>query len=96
MSSTLRSDGFIYDYMDPPLFWEMIMINLVVIRQSFYYGNSFSLSPQVFVCSLQPRHSLYHVCCPLFLSSLVEMIDFFPVSPLWQLSASTLRVQVAV
>ncbi|KAE9546066.1 hypothetical protein FO519_010722, partial [Halicephalobus sp. NKZ332] len=31
------SDGFLYDYLDPPLFWEMIIIDLVVIRQSFYY-----------------------------------------------------------
>lgn len=32
------SDGFLYDYLDPPLFWEMIVIDLVVARQSFYYG----------------------------------------------------------
>lgn len=31
------SDGFLYDYLDPPLFWEMIILDLVVIRQSFYY-----------------------------------------------------------
>lgn len=31
------SDGFLYDYLDPPLFWEMIIVHLVVIRQSFYY-----------------------------------------------------------
>lgn len=32
------SNGFLYDYLDPPLFWEMIVIDLVVTRQSFYYG----------------------------------------------------------
>ncbi|VDL76756.1 unnamed protein product [Nippostrongylus brasiliensis] len=36
--STVKSDGFLYDYLDPPLFWEMIIIDLVVERQSFYYG----------------------------------------------------------
>ncbi|KAK6754846.1 hypothetical protein RB195_013682 [Necator americanus] len=35
--STVKSDGFLYDYLDPPLFWEMIIIDLVVERQSFYY-----------------------------------------------------------
>lgn len=35
--SHIMSDGFLYDYLDPPLFWEMIIIDLVVIRQSFYY-----------------------------------------------------------
>jgi hypothetical protein len=31
------SEGFLYDYLDPPLFWEMIVIDLVLVRQSFYY-----------------------------------------------------------
>uniref|UniRef100_A0A158Q2J0 Neur_chan_LBD domain-containing protein n=1 Tax=Dracunculus medinensis TaxID=318479 RepID=A0A158Q2J0_DRAME len=35
--SNIASDGFLYDYLDPPLFWEMIIMNLVVVRQSFYY-----------------------------------------------------------
>ena len=35
--SHIMSDGFLYDYLDPPLFWEMIVIDLVVARQSFYY-----------------------------------------------------------
>ncbi|CAJ0582068.1 unnamed protein product, partial [Mesorhabditis spiculigera] len=35
--STIKSDGFLYDYLDPPLHWEMIIMELVVIRQSFYY-----------------------------------------------------------
>ncbi|KAI1723273.1 neurotransmitter-gated ion-channel ligand binding domain-containing protein [Ditylenchus destructor] len=35
--SHIMSDGFLYDYLDPPLFWEMIVIDLVVVRQSFYY-----------------------------------------------------------
>uniref|UniRef100_A0A914HCW4 Neurotransmitter-gated ion-channel ligand-binding domain-containing protein n=1 Tax=Globodera rostochiensis TaxID=31243 RepID=A0A914HCW4_GLORO len=35
--SHITSDGFLYDYLDPPLFWEMIVIDLVVARQSFYY-----------------------------------------------------------
>ncbi|CAI5450464.1 unnamed protein product [Caenorhabditis angaria] len=35
--SSVKSDGFLYDYLDPPLFWEMIIIELVVARQSFYY-----------------------------------------------------------
>uniref|UniRef100_A0AC35G6Z8 Neurotransmitter-gated ion-channel ligand-binding domain-containing protein n=1 Tax=Panagrolaimus sp. PS1159 TaxID=55785 RepID=A0AC35G6Z8_9BILA len=35
--SHIMSDGFLYDYLDPPLFWEMIILDLVVIRQSFYY-----------------------------------------------------------
>ncbi|CAB3397308.1 unnamed protein product [Caenorhabditis bovis] len=37
MNSSVRSDGFLYDYLDPPLFWEMIIITLVMRRQSFYY-----------------------------------------------------------
>uniref|UniRef100_A0A8R1HUY6 Neurotransmitter-gated ion-channel ligand-binding domain-containing protein n=1 Tax=Caenorhabditis japonica TaxID=281687 RepID=A0A8R1HUY6_CAEJA len=36
-NSSVHSDGFLYDYLDPPLFWEMIIITLVVKRQSFYY-----------------------------------------------------------
>lgn len=36
--SGIAADGFLYDYLDPPLFWEMIVIDLVLIRQSFYYG----------------------------------------------------------
>uniref|UniRef100_A0AC35U184 Neur_chan_LBD domain-containing protein n=1 Tax=Rhabditophanes sp. KR3021 TaxID=114890 RepID=A0AC35U184_9BILA len=35
--STVTADGFLYDYLDPPLFWEMIIIDLVMVRQSFYY-----------------------------------------------------------
>uniref|UniRef100_A0A7E4UVV3 Neur_chan_LBD domain-containing protein n=1 Tax=Panagrellus redivivus TaxID=6233 RepID=A0A7E4UVV3_PANRE len=35
--SHIMSDGFLYDYLDPPLYWEMVIIDLVVIRQSFYY-----------------------------------------------------------
>uniref|UniRef100_A0A914KR64 Neurotransmitter-gated ion-channel ligand-binding domain-containing protein n=1 Tax=Meloidogyne incognita TaxID=6306 RepID=A0A914KR64_MELIC len=35
--SHITSDGFLYDYLDPPLFWEMIVIDLVVSRQRFYY-----------------------------------------------------------
>ncbi|VDO53253.1 unnamed protein product [Haemonchus placei] len=35
--SSVKSNGFLYDYLDPPLFWEMIIIDLVVERQSFYY-----------------------------------------------------------
>ncbi|VDN05438.1 unnamed protein product [Thelazia callipaeda] len=35
--STVVSDGFLYDYLDPPLFWEMIIMDLVLVRQSFYY-----------------------------------------------------------
>ncbi|CAI4231637.1 unnamed protein product [Auanema sp. JU1783] len=35
--SKVESNGFLYDYLDPPLFWEMIIIDLVVERQSFYY-----------------------------------------------------------
>ncbi|CAJ0925391.1 unnamed protein product, partial [Mesorhabditis belari] len=35
--STIKSDGFLYDYLDPPLHWEMIIMELVVHRQSFYY-----------------------------------------------------------
>ncbi|KAL3085156.1 hypothetical protein niasHS_010225 [Heterodera schachtii] len=35
--SHITSDGFLYDYLDPPLFWEMVVIDLVVGRQSFYY-----------------------------------------------------------
>uniref|UniRef100_A0A183DPD8 Neur_chan_memb domain-containing protein n=1 Tax=Gongylonema pulchrum TaxID=637853 RepID=A0A183DPD8_9BILA len=27
----------LYDYLDPPLFWEMIIMDLVLVRQSFYY-----------------------------------------------------------
>ncbi|KAK0411126.1 hypothetical protein QR680_005497 [Steinernema hermaphroditum] len=33
----IMSDGFLYDYLDPPLFWEMVIMDLVVVRQSFYY-----------------------------------------------------------
>ncbi|CAO4382033.1 unnamed protein product [Caenorhabditis nigoni] len=36
-NSSVHSDGFLYDYLDPPLFWEMIIITLVMKRQSFYY-----------------------------------------------------------
>ncbi|VDM13107.1 unnamed protein product [Wuchereria bancrofti] len=35
--SNIVSDSFLYDYLDPPLFWEMIIMDLVLIRQSFYY-----------------------------------------------------------
>ncbi|MCP9262792.1 Acetylcholine receptor subunit alpha-type des-2 [Dirofilaria immitis] len=35
--SHIISDSFLYDYLDPPLFWEMIIMDLVLIRQSFYY-----------------------------------------------------------
>ncbi|GMT11402.1 hypothetical protein PFISCL1PPCAC_2699, partial [Pristionchus fissidentatus] len=35
--SNIKADGFLYDYLDPPLFWEMIIMDLVVVRQSFYY-----------------------------------------------------------
>ncbi|VDK66283.1 unnamed protein product [Onchocerca ochengi] len=35
--SHIVSDSFLYDYLDPPLFWEMIIMDLVLIRQSFYY-----------------------------------------------------------
>lgn len=49
--STISNQAFLYDYLgikneeccnltcdlDPPLFWEMILIELVVSRQSFYY-----------------------------------------------------------
>ncbi|PAV58878.1 hypothetical protein WR25_08874 [Diploscapter pachys] len=35
--SAVSSNGFLYDYIEPPLFWEMIIIDLVVKRQSFYY-----------------------------------------------------------
>uniref|UniRef100_A0A1I8AAS0 Neur_chan_LBD domain-containing protein n=1 Tax=Steinernema glaseri TaxID=37863 RepID=A0A1I8AAS0_9BILA len=35
--SHIMSDGFLYDYLDPPLFWEMVIMDLVVVRQSFYY-----------------------------------------------------------
>ncbi|CAD6189683.1 unnamed protein product [Caenorhabditis auriculariae] len=36
-NSSVTSNGYLYDYLDPPLFWEMIIITLVVRRQSFYY-----------------------------------------------------------
>ncbi|KAI6189863.1 Neur-chan-memb domain-containing protein [Aphelenchoides bicaudatus] len=35
--STISNQAFLYDYLDPPLYWEMILIELVVSRQSFYY-----------------------------------------------------------
>ncbi|KAH7700701.1 CBN-LGC-31 protein, partial [Aphelenchoides avenae] len=35
--SHIMSEGFLYDYLEPPLFWEMIVIDLVLVRQSFYY-----------------------------------------------------------
>uniref|UniRef100_A0A0R3RT18 Neur_chan_LBD domain-containing protein n=1 Tax=Elaeophora elaphi TaxID=1147741 RepID=A0A0R3RT18_9BILA len=35
--SNIASDSFLYDYLDPPLYWEMIIMDLVLIRQSFYY-----------------------------------------------------------
>ncbi|VDK77809.1 unnamed protein product [Litomosoides sigmodontis] len=41
--SSIKSDSFLYDYLDPPLFWEMIIMDLVLIRQSFYYGLIFNL-----------------------------------------------------
>ncbi|CAD5231436.1 unnamed protein product [Bursaphelenchus xylophilus] len=35
--SHITAQAFLYDYLDPPLFWEMIIVELVVGRQSFYY-----------------------------------------------------------
>uniref|UniRef100_A0A0N4Z6V6 Neur_chan_LBD domain-containing protein n=1 Tax=Parastrongyloides trichosuri TaxID=131310 RepID=A0A0N4Z6V6_PARTI len=37
VNSQISADGFLYDYLDPPLFWDMVIIDLVVSRQSFYY-----------------------------------------------------------
>ncbi|KAI6199832.1 Acetylcholine receptor subunit alpha-type des-2 [Aphelenchoides besseyi] len=35
--SHISAQSFLYDYMVPPLYWDMILIELVVQRQSFYY-----------------------------------------------------------
>uniref|UniRef100_A0A0N5AYV8 Neur_chan_LBD domain-containing protein n=1 Tax=Syphacia muris TaxID=451379 RepID=A0A0N5AYV8_9BILA len=35
--SKIVSKGVLYDYMDPPLYWDMIIMDVVVARQSFYY-----------------------------------------------------------
>lgn len=36
--SHITAQAFLYDYLEPPLFWDMIIVELVVGRQSFYYG----------------------------------------------------------
>uniref|UniRef100_A0A914W1P9 Neurotransmitter-gated ion-channel ligand-binding domain-containing protein n=1 Tax=Plectus sambesii TaxID=2011161 RepID=A0A914W1P9_9BILA len=36
-ASKVKEESWLYDYLDPPLFWDMIIVDLVVSRQSFYY-----------------------------------------------------------
>lgn len=31
------AESWLYDYLDPPLYWDMIIVELVLVRQSFYY-----------------------------------------------------------
>ncbi|VDD96377.1 unnamed protein product [Enterobius vermicularis] len=35
--SKIVSKPVLYDYLDPPLYWDMIIMDVVVARQSFYY-----------------------------------------------------------
>lgn len=68
--SKVESNGFLYDYLDPPLFWEMIIINLVVERQSFYYGMF------LFIKSNFDLYSVFNLVIPSTIITLVAVIGF--------------------
>ncbi|KAF7630819.1 hypothetical protein Mgra_00008919 [Meloidogyne graminicola] len=62
--SHITSDGFLYDYLDPPLFWEMIVIDLVVSRQRFYYVFNLVI-PSAMISNLRRRCWLSYSKCKI-------------------------------